>query len=205
MAITASDILANLKTLLDKVYLRKKLSNADEILVTNSSKEVTTTSTIGASKVSGLKTVATTGDYNDLTNKPTIPAAYTHPAYTGTNSKDLYKISVDSLGHVSETTKVTSTDIGSLHPSYTSRSSGLYKITVDNTGHVSNVSTMSDTDWTNQNITSSNIKHENVTVSQYLNSIDQQLVALSSSSYENGVLSTGKSSDSYTNGLLVLT
>ena len=35
--------------------------------------------THSASEVSGLKTVATSGSYNDLSNKPTIPAAYTHP------------------------------------------------------------------------------------------------------------------------------
>lgn len=32
-----------------------------------------------ASMITGLSTVATTGSYNDLSNKPTIPAAYTHP------------------------------------------------------------------------------------------------------------------------------
>lgn len=32
-----------------------------------------------ADNVSGLADVATSGDYEDLTNKPTIPAAYTHP------------------------------------------------------------------------------------------------------------------------------
>lgn len=33
-----------------------------------------------ASEVSGLKTVATSGSYNDLSNKPTIPSAYSHPS-----------------------------------------------------------------------------------------------------------------------------
>lgn len=37
-----------------------------------------------ASQVSGLSTVATSGSYNDLTNKPTIPSAYTLP--TASNS-----------------------------------------------------------------------------------------------------------------------
>lgn len=35
--------------------------------------------THAASEVSGLATVATSGSYNDLANKPTIPEAYTHP------------------------------------------------------------------------------------------------------------------------------
>ena len=33
-----------------------------------------------ASMITGLATVATSGSYNDLSNKPTIPAAYTHPS-----------------------------------------------------------------------------------------------------------------------------
>lgn len=33
-----------------------------------------------ASMITGLATVATSGSYNDLTNKPTIPAAYSHPS-----------------------------------------------------------------------------------------------------------------------------
>lgn len=35
-----------------------------------------------ASMITGLSTVATSGSYNDLSDKPTIPNAYTHPAYT---------------------------------------------------------------------------------------------------------------------------
>ena len=34
----------------------------------------------GYAKTADLATVATTGSYNDLTNKPTIPEAYTHPS-----------------------------------------------------------------------------------------------------------------------------
>lgn len=36
--------------------------------------------TLTATKINGLATVATSGNYNDLSNKPTIPAAYTHPS-----------------------------------------------------------------------------------------------------------------------------
>ena len=36
-----------------------------------------------ASMITGLANVATTGSYNDLTNKPTIPSAYTHPTTAG--------------------------------------------------------------------------------------------------------------------------
>ena len=51
--------------------------------------------------------------YNDLTNKPTIPAAYTHPSYTA-KSSGLYKVTVDSTGHVSAATAVTKADITAL-------------------------------------------------------------------------------------------
>lgn len=37
-------------------------------------------STHDASMITGLADVATSGSYNDLSNKPTIPAAYTHPS-----------------------------------------------------------------------------------------------------------------------------
>ena len=33
--------------------------------------------------ITGLATVATSGSYNDLSNKPTIPSAYTHPTSSG--------------------------------------------------------------------------------------------------------------------------
>lgn len=39
-------------------------------------------STHPASMITGLSTVATSGSYNDLTNKPTIPSAYTLPNAT---------------------------------------------------------------------------------------------------------------------------
>lgn len=37
-------------------------------------------STHAASMITGLADVATSGSYNDLSNKPTIPSAYTHPS-----------------------------------------------------------------------------------------------------------------------------
>lgn len=53
------------------------------------------------------------GSYNDLTNKPTIPSAYTHPSYTA-KSSGLYKVTVDATGHVSAATAVTKADITAL-------------------------------------------------------------------------------------------
>ena len=60
-----------------------------------------------------LATVATSGSYNDLTDKPTIPAAYSHPTYTA-KSSGLYKVTVDSTGHVSAATAVAKADITGL-------------------------------------------------------------------------------------------
>lgn len=53
------------------------------------------------------------GSYNDLTNKPTIPSAYTHPNYTA-KSSGLYKVTVDATGHVSAATPATKADITAL-------------------------------------------------------------------------------------------
>ena len=71
---------------------------------------------------------------------------YTHPRYTA-RASGLYKVTVDSTGHVSAAAAVDKSDITALgvpaqdttytHPSYTARASGLYKVTVDSTGHVS--------------------------------------------------------------------
>lgn len=63
--------------------------------------------------IDGLATVATSGSYNDLTDKPTIPSAYSHPTHTAQNS-GLYKITVNSLGHVSAVSAVVKSDITGL-------------------------------------------------------------------------------------------
>lgn len=43
--------------------------------ITDAQEKITTTNKLAASLVSGLATVATSGSYDDLSNKPTIPAA----------------------------------------------------------------------------------------------------------------------------------
>ena len=45
--------------------------------------KITSTNKLAASLVSGLATVATSGSYNDLSNKPTIPAAITESTVSG--------------------------------------------------------------------------------------------------------------------------
>ena len=82
---------------------------------------------------------------------------YTHPSYTARASR-LYKVTVDSTGHVSAAAAVDKSDITALgvpaqdttytHPSYTARASGLYKVTVDSTGHVSAVAAVDKSDIT---------------------------------------------------------
>ena len=75
-----------------------------------------------ASMITGLATVATSGSYNDLSNKPTIPAAYTHPtttARTGVPTANqtpsfggtftVNQVSNDTNGHVSAITSRTIT------------------------------------------------------------------------------------------------
>ena len=85
--------------------------------------------------------------------------AYSHPTATAYAS-GLYKITTNSLGHVTAATAVTKSDITALgipgqdtntvytHPGYTSKSSGLYKITVDGTGHVSAATAVTKSDIT---------------------------------------------------------
>ena len=82
---------------------------------------------------------------------------YTHPGYTA-QASGLYKVTVDSTGHVSAAAAVDKSDITALgvpaqdttytHPSYTARASGLYKVTVDSTGHVSAVAAVDKSDIT---------------------------------------------------------
>ena len=82
---------------------------------------------------------------------------YTHPRYTA-RASGLYKVTVDSTGHVSAATAVDKSDITALgvpaqdttytHPSYTARASRLYKVTVDSTGHVSAATAVTKSDIT---------------------------------------------------------
>ena len=89
-----------------------------------------------ASEIAGLSTVATSGSYSDLNEKPSAATAsadglmtsadkkkldgiqagassYTHPTHPA-HASGLYKVAVDSLGHVSSATAVTKSDITAL-------------------------------------------------------------------------------------------
>ena len=88
-----------------------------------------------------LATVATSGSYNDLSNKPTIPTSL--PANGG---------NADTVGGFTVGTNVPAgavfTDTVYTHPTYTAKSSGLYKITVNNLGHVSGATAVAKADIT---------------------------------------------------------
>ena len=108
-----------------------------------------------ASQVSGLATVATSGSYNDLSNKP---AAYSLPTASSTTKGGIligftesgknYPVALNENGQAYVNVPWTDTNTVYTHPSYTSRSSGLYKITVDSTGHVSAATAVSKSDIT---------------------------------------------------------
>lgn len=88
-------------------------------------------------------------------------SGYVHPKFTP-HDADLYKITVNDEGHVSNATAVTKEDITALgipaqdtvytHPSYVPREAGMYKVTVDSTGHVSNVAIVTKADITSLGI-----------------------------------------------------
>lgn len=67
----ASTSVAGFMSAADKTKLNGIAANANAY---------THPSTHAASMITGLADVATSGSYNDLSNKPTIPAAYTHPS-----------------------------------------------------------------------------------------------------------------------------
>ena len=114
-------------------------------------------------KVEG-KGLSTNDFTTELKNKLDGIAAnannYSHPKHTAATS-GLYKVTVDSLGHVTAVTAVTKADITGLgipaqdttytHPSdgpIGGATSGLYKITVNDKGHVTAVTAVTKDDIT---------------------------------------------------------
>ena len=99
---------------------------------------------------------------------------YTHPSYTA-RASGLYKVTVDSTGHVSAAAAVDKSDITALgvpaqdttytHPSYTARASRLYKVTVDGTGHVSAATAVTKSDITALGIPESDTTYSAATTS----------------------------------------
>lgn len=87
------------------------------------------------------------GSYNDLTNKPTIPSAYTHPS-THPSSMITGLADVATSGSYNDLTNKPTIPSAYTHPNYTAKSSGLYKVTVDATGHVSAATAVTKADIT---------------------------------------------------------
>ena len=114
-------------------------------------------------KVDG-KGLSTNDFTNELKNKLNGIASnannYSHPTHTSASS-GLYKVTIDSLGHVTAVTAVSKEDITGLgipgqdttytHPNEgpsSGATSGLYKITVNAKGHVTAVTKVQKTDIT---------------------------------------------------------
>lgn len=85
LSYTASDINERLRKVNDIDSLKALVGNtsvSDQISDAIENLEIDTyehPATHPASMITGLANIATSGDYNDLTNKPTIPTQYTHP------------------------------------------------------------------------------------------------------------------------------
>ena len=87
----------------------------------------------------GAGTSSFSGDYDDLTNKPTIP---NYSVATSTSN---------GLMSSSDKSKLDGIAVGAnkyTHPTYTAKSSGLYKVTIDATGHVSATTAVTKADIT---------------------------------------------------------
>jgi len=74
--VNITDLLNNLLNLLDKYYPRKKKNqqlHQNGVLITDNNREVISTQSLSANStlITGLSTVATSGDYRNLTNTPT--------------------------------------------------------------------------------------------------------------------------------------
>lgn len=87
------------------------------------------------------------GSYNDLTDKPAIPSAYTHPS-THPASMITGLADVATSGDYNDLSNRPTIPSAYTHPSYTAKSSGLYKVTVDATGHVSATTAVTKADIT---------------------------------------------------------
>ena len=94
----------------------------------------------------GAGTSSFSGDYDDLTNKPTIP---NYSVATSTSNGLMSSSDKNKLdGIAAGANKYT-------HPTYTAKSSGLYKVTIDATGHVSATTAVTKSDITALGIPSS--------------------------------------------------
>jgi len=91
--VSLSDLLENLKGLLDKFYIRKNLNHKSSdsekypvngVVVTNSNREISVVQSLSANStmISGLSSVATSGSYNSLSDKPTKLSDFSSVGFT---------------------------------------------------------------------------------------------------------------------------
>lgn len=105
----------------------------------------------------GAGTSSFSGNYNDLTNKPTIPnySVATSSSNGLMSSSDKSKLDGIAVGANKYT-----------HPTYTAKSSGFYKVTVDATGHVSATVAVAKADITALGIPAQDTTYTNATTSK---------------------------------------
>ena len=143
-----------------KVATAQGSGNANKAVITNASGNITTgtitsamitdgtitnadiaaSAGIAASKISGLAEVATSGSYNDLADKPSIPSAYTLPAATsaalgGVKSGGDITVATDGAVTVAHATNADTATSATSASTATTASSAM-KATQDGNGNV---------------------------------------------------------------------
>ena len=105
----------------------------------------------------GAGTSSFSGNYDDLTNKPTIPSygVATSSSNGLMSSSDKSKLDGIAAGANKYT-----------HPTYTSKTSGLYKVTVDSLGHISAATAVTKSDITALGIPAQDTTYTNATTSK---------------------------------------
>ena len=113
-----------------------------------SSNDYTTTE---KNKLAGLHTVATTGSYTDLTNKPSYTATVT--------SSTTDSIKIGSININGSNVDIYAKDTVYTHPNdlNTTKTSGLYKIALNSKGHVTSATSVEKSDITNLGIASTDL------------------------------------------------
>lgn len=159
-------------------YIKSNRGLIEGITTTKANKDYVDTELAKKANSSSLATVATSGSYNDLSNKPTIPttlpanggnadtvggftvgvnvpanAKFTDTTYTAMTASEATTGTATTARSISA--KVLNDKINAVvtanaysHPTYTAKTSGLYKITVDSTGHISATSAVTKADIT---------------------------------------------------------
>ena len=124
--------------------------------------DIAASAAIAASKISGLSTVATTGSYDDLADKPTIPSAYvlkaaTSSALGGVKSGGDITVGTDGAVTVNSATKATQDASGNVITSTYATKSQITALDSTSTGTGAVVTGVSQTDG-KVSVTKGNVK-----------------------------------------------